>query len=75
MAQAKRNSTGFAIRLSSLIQNPVVREAFERAERDSGTALIHRDFDLDDEWSGAEIERPRILQGGAAERVSELEYA
>jgi hypothetical protein len=36
MSKANRNSTGFATRLSSLIRDPVVRAAFERAERDYG---------------------------------------
>lgn len=49
-----------AARLSSLIRDPVVRAAFERAERDCGqTFAIPND-------------RPRMLDGGAAEPVSEF---
>jgi hypothetical protein len=61
VAQANRNSTGFATRISALIKDPVVRAAFERAERDCGqTFAIPND-------------RPKVLDGGAAERVCEME--
>ena len=58
MTQANREST---TKLSSLIRDPVVRAAFERAERDYGqTFAIPGD-------------RPQVLNGGAAEHVRELE--
>lgn len=60
MAQAKRIPT---TKLSDLIRDPVVRAAFQRAERDYGqTFAIPGD-------------RPQVLSGGAAERVRELEVA
>jgi hypothetical protein len=63
MAQANRDHTGFATRISSLIQDPIVRAAFQRAERDYGqTFAIPND-------------RPKVLIGGAAERVREFEVA
>jgi hypothetical protein len=40
MAQATRNSTGFATRLSSIFSDPALRAIFERAERDDGTARV-----------------------------------
>jgi hypothetical protein len=49
--------------LSAMFNNPALRAAFERAERD-GTAPL-----------AVAVDRPRILQGGAAERVRELELA
>ena len=50
-------------KLSDLIADPVVRLAFQRAERDYGqTFAIPND-------------RPRVLNGGAAERVREMELA
>jgi hypothetical protein len=45
------------LQISLMIRDPFVRSAFERAERD-GLAP-----DL------VEVDRPRILDGGAAERV------
>jgi hypothetical protein len=58
MAQANRKSS---TKLSDLISDPVVRAAFQRAERDFGqTFAIPGD-------------RPQVLDGGAAERVRELE--
>jgi len=57
MSKADRNSTGFATRLSSLISDPVVRAAFERAERDYGQAFA------------IPSDPPRVLDGGAAESV------
>jgi hypothetical protein len=63
MAQANRDNTGFATRISALIKDPTVRAAFERAERDYGqTFAIPSD-------------RPKVLVGGAAERVHEMEMA
>jgi hypothetical protein len=60
MRQADRITT---TKLSSLIRDPIVRAAFERAERDYGqTFAIPND-------------RPKVLVGGAAERVRELEVA
>lgn len=50
-------------RLSSLIRNPFVRSAFERAERDNGAALV-------------ETPRPlKPLKGGEAKVIRELEVA
>lgn len=46
--------------LSALFADPDVRAAFWRAERDQGDAFA------------IPAERPRILTGGAAERVREL---
>jgi hypothetical protein len=45
--------------LSRLIGDPFVRSAFERAERDLG----------DDHAAMAEVDHPRCLDGGAAERL------
>jgi hypothetical protein len=72
MAQATRKSTGFAPRLSALFSDPMVREAFERAERD---------FNLGDCF--AVVDHPPRLDTGAAElltgngvrRVRVLEFA
>jgi hypothetical protein len=50
-------------KLSDLIRDPVVREAFQRAERDYGQT-----FAIPDE------PRP-VLDAGTAERVDELEEA
>jgi hypothetical protein len=36
VAQANCDRTGFATRLSSLIRDPIVRGAFQRAERTNG---------------------------------------
>lgn len=46
-------------RVSSLICDPFVRAAFERAERDEGRAFC------------LPAERPRTLDGGTAERIPE----
>jgi hypothetical protein len=59
VAQANRNSTGFATRLSSLFSNPMLREAFERAERD----LDHGDC-------FAVVDHPPRLDSDAAERLT-----
>jgi hypothetical protein len=67
VAQANRDHTGFAIRLSSLTSDPILRVIFERAERDYGVAVIPNN--LDDESAVVESVCPRILQGGAAESV------
>jgi hypothetical protein len=48
------------IRISTLIKNPSVRAAFERAERDTPTSIVVAD-------------KPQpVLAGGAAVRVLEL---
>ena len=49
------------MRLSSLIRDPIVRAAFERAERDYGQSFAIPD------------EPPLTLDGGAAEPVEMLE--
>jgi hypothetical protein len=59
MAQANRHSTGFATRLSSLFRDPMVREAFERAERD-----------LDNGDCFAVTDHPPRLDHGAAARLT-----
>lgn len=46
-------------RLSTLIADPFVREAFEAAERDSG-----------DDFAMAEFDHLRTLDGGAAEVIT-----
>lgn len=51
-----RNTTS----LSQLFTDPRLRAAFSRAERDQGDAFA------------VPAERPRILTGGAVERVLEL---
>jgi hypothetical protein len=56
-----------AIPLSGLFSDPMLREAFRRAEDDTGTALTVTFANPPD--------RPRLLQGGAAERVREVEFA
>jgi hypothetical protein len=61
MERSDRDSTRIASRLSSLIRDPIVREAFQRAERDYGQTFAIPD------------EPPAVLDGGAAERVDELE--
>jgi hypothetical protein len=58
MSKADRIST---TKLSDLIRDPIVREAFRRAERDFGQAFA------------VPTDRPQVLNGGAAERVRELE--
>jgi hypothetical protein len=59
-----------------MFHNPALRDAFRRAERDYPDYGGDLDeWSLDDESATAEIVRPRILQGGAAERVRELEVA
>jgi hypothetical protein len=63
MRQANRDHTGFATRISSLIRDPVVRAAFQRAERDYGQTFAVPD------------DPPHALDGGAAEPVSALEVA
>lgn len=64
MRQATHNSSGFPSRLSSLFRDAMVREAFERAERDGPAPLA------------VAADRPRVLDGGgAAERVLVLEVA
>ncbi len=63
MRQANRDSTRIARHLSSLIQDPIVREAFLKAERDYGQTFAIPD------------DPPQVLDGGAAERVDELEAA
>jgi hypothetical protein len=60
MAPANRIST---TKLSDLIRDPIVRAAFQRAERDYGQAFA------------VPTDRPQVLNGGAAERVRELEVA
>jgi hypothetical protein len=68
MARAKPDFTAIrAIPLSQLFADPFLREVFRRAEDDTGTALTVAFADPPD--------RPRLLQGGAAERVRELEFA
>jgi hypothetical protein len=59
MRQADRNHTGFATRLSSLFTDPMVREAFARAERD-----------LDNGDCFAVADHPPRLDPGAAERMT-----
>jgi len=61
MAQADSQSS--TSRLSSLFRDPLVRNAFERAERN----------DLGDAFAIVPV-RPVILAGGAAENM-EVEYA
>jgi hypothetical protein len=51
-AESKTTTT----RLSSLISDPFVRSAFERAERDEGPQPI-------------EAKAPKVLSGGAAEEL------
>jgi hypothetical protein len=63
MAQANRNSTGFATGLSSLIRDPIVRAAFQRAERDYGQSFAIPN------------DRPKVLVGDAAERVRDRAVA
>jgi hypothetical protein len=60
MAKANRIST---TKLSDLIRDPIVRAAFQRAERDYGQSFV------------VPSDRPQVLNGGAAERVRELEVA
>jgi hypothetical protein len=55
MAKAKIDYSTF--RLSSLFTDPVVRSAFERAERDGGHLFA------------VPAQPPRVLDGGAAESV------
>jgi hypothetical protein len=59
MSKANRNSTGFAPRLSSLIRDPIVHAAFERAERD-----------LDPGDCFAVTDHPPCLDSGAAELLT-----
>jgi hypothetical protein len=67
MARAKSDLTAFrAIPLSQLFADPLLREAFRRAEDDTGTALTVTFANPPD--------RPRLV-GGAAVRVRELEFA
>jgi hypothetical protein len=67
MARAKLNSIASrAIPLSQLFADPFLREVFRRAEDDTGTALTVTFANPPD--------RPRLLQGGAAERVRVLEF-
>jgi hypothetical protein len=64
MARAKNDFTAFhAIPLSTLFTDPLVRDAFRRAE--DGDSMIF----------AVPPARPRTLDGGAAERVRELEFA
>lgn len=72
MSKATRNSTGFATRLSSLFSDPMVREAFERAERD----------DLGDCFAVAADHPPcldsdtaALLTGNGARRVRVMDVA
>jgi hypothetical protein len=58
MAEATSNHT---TRLSDLIGCPIVRAAFQRAERDYGQSFAIPD------------DPPRVLEGGAVERLPELE--
>jgi hypothetical protein len=68
MAQADHKLITFrTIPLSQLFADPFLREVFRRAEDDTGTALSTTFADPPD--------RPRLLQGGAAVRVRELEFA
>ena len=57
MAQADRKPT--TPRLSSLCRDPALKAIFERAERDLG----------DDYAAMVEVDHPRHLDGGAAERL------
>ncbi len=70
MERSDRDSTRIASRLSSLIRDPIVREAFQRAERDFGQT-----FAIPDEPTAPALPRraPHVLDGGAAEPVDELE--
>jgi hypothetical protein len=68
MAQANSDPiTSRRVKLSQLFVNPFVRDAFRRAE-DNGDCNITVTF-------AGPPDRPRLLQGGAAERVRELEFA
>jgi hypothetical protein len=61
MAKANRNyTTSQPIPLSNLFADPVVRSAFERAERDGGATFA------------VPAVPPRVLDGGAVESTSEL---
>jgi hypothetical protein len=60
MAQANRKSS---TKLSDLINDPVIRAAFQRAERDYGQSFA------------VPGDRPHALNGGAAEHVREMEVA
>jgi hypothetical protein len=72
MAQATRNSTGFATRLSSLFSDPMVREAFERAERD----LDHGDcFAIADHPPRLDTGAAEALTNSGVRRVRVLEVA
>jgi hypothetical protein len=72
MAQAARDCTGFAIRLSSLVHDPLVREAFERAERDLGPGNC---FAVTDHPPRLDSGAAELLAGCGARRVPILEVA
>lgn len=59
MGQADRDHITSPFRLSSIIRDPIVRAAFERAERDYGQTFAIPD------------DPPEVLDGGAAEPVGE----
>jgi hypothetical protein len=71
MAQANRIST---TKLSDMIRDPIVQRAFQCAEAAYGQHFTVHD-DLDGLPELVEVRHPRILQGGAVERVRELEMA
>jgi hypothetical protein len=67
MARAERKYI-VAIPLSQLFSDPMLREAFRRAEDEGSLPPLTVTF-------ADPPDRPRLLQGGAAERVRELEFA
>jgi hypothetical protein len=72
VAQANRNSIGFATRLSSLINDPFVRRAFERAERDFDPGNC---FAVTDHPPRLDSGAAELLTGCGARRVRVLEVA
>jgi hypothetical protein len=61
MAKAKRDSI---TTLSSLFRDPLIRDAFARAERDND----------DGTYAFAECDHPRRLDGGAAEQLCQSTF-
>jgi hypothetical protein len=71
MSKATRQSTGFATRLSSLFTDPMIREAFQRAERDDGGEC----FAVVDHPPQLDRGEAEALTGFGAGRVRVLELA
>jgi hypothetical protein len=72
MAQADSHNT----RLSTLFRDPFVRAAFKAAEDDgTGPEMVEVYTGRDETGALVKAIRPRVLDGGAAERVLVREVA